>query len=80
MLFCIALVALLGWSLAALSTTALWIGVLPLLSTEKATAPQTVEKPVDSHRLECLTCGSHLFAPVIVDLTRHEQEPPHPDV
>lgn len=76
MLFVVALVAFLGWSIAALSITALVLGVLPLLSPGKATAPKTVEKPVDSARLECLTCGSHLFAPVVIDLTQHSEEPP----
>lgn len=79
MLFAICLVAFLGWSIAALSITALVLGVLPLLSTEKATAPKTGEKPVDTGRLQCLTCGSHLFAPVLIDLTRDMQDPPESD-
>lgn len=64
MLLVIALVALLGWSIAVLSITALCIGVLPLLSTEKAKAPRTGEKPVHRTRLACMTCGSHLYGPV----------------
>lgn len=70
MLLVIALVALLGWSIACLSIIALCVGVFPLLSTEKATAPKTGEKPVDNDRLACSTCGSHAFHAVTV---RHSQ-------
>lgn len=72
MLVFVGLIGFLGWALAALSITALVLGVLPLLSTGKATAPKTGEKPVDNVRLYCSTCGAHSnFLPV------QRKEPPH---
>lgn len=53
------LVAFLGWSIAALSITALWISVSALISTGEFTLPQTGEKPVGNVRLACSVCGAH---------------------
>ena len=61
MLVVIALVAFLGWSIAALSITALVLGVLPLLSTGTDNSAKDVEKPVDHGRVACSVCGSHAF-------------------
>jgi hypothetical protein len=47
------------WAIAALSITALSIGVLLHLPTEKAKAPRTVENPVDTLRGACDVCGAH---------------------
>ena len=69
-LIVIALVAILGWSIAALSITALWLSVLPLLSPEKATAPTTGEKPVGNVRMACSTCGAHRVFTTDLDYSR----------
>ena len=64
MLLIVALVAILGWSIAALSITALLIGVLPLLSTGQAKAAKDGENHVDIVRMSCSVCGSHAFQPI----------------
>jgi len=52
------------WSLfTTLSTTALVLGVLHALSTEKKKRLRTVEKPVHN-RWECSVCGAHAWIPV----------------
>lgn len=52
------------WSLfTTLSTTALVLGVLHALSTEKQKRLKTVDKPVHK-RQECLVCGAHQWFPL----------------
>lgn len=52
------------WSLfTTLSTTALVLGVLRALSTEKQKRLKTVEKPVHNRR-ECRICGAHEWWPL----------------
>ena len=81
MLFVIALIALLGWSIAVLSITALVLGVLPLLSTDSSRAPKTGEKPVDKRRVACTVCGAHTFLPVPQNHpSEHGKEPPQVDL
>lgn len=75
------------WSLfTTLSTTALVLGVLHALSTEKQKRLKTVEKPVHKRR-ECLVCGAHEWfpldeierpAPRSIDLREDPEEPGRP--
>lgn len=64
MLLILAFLGLLSWCLAAVSITAVVLGVLPTLSTGKRKGARTVEKPVDIRRWECTVCGAHAFRPL----------------
>jgi hypothetical protein len=54
---------------SVLSSTAVFLGVVKVLSTEKQKRSITVEKPGEKPRRECLVCGAHEW----LELPRKEQ-------
>lgn len=57
----IPIVLALSAALAAVSTTALAVGVLWRLSTENENSAKTVEKPVETFRAACTVCGAERY-------------------